>query len=393
MNKKLKALLCVLSCSLMTTYAQQKPEWMNPEVNAVNRASVHAHYFAYETEDAALQDERQKSSNFMSIDGTWKFNWVRNADQRPLDFYKVDFNDKGWDHFSVPGLWEMNGYGDPLYIESGYAWCYQFESDPPYVPVENNHVGSYRREIELPAGWKGKEVFAHFGSVTSNMYLWVNGKYVGYSEDSKLEAEFNLTKYLKPGKNLIAFQVFRWCDGTYLEDQDFVRLSGVARNCYLYARNPKYIEDIRITPDLDEHYKNGTVRVDLNLKGSAVVDLKLADAEGNVIASEELKGSGKLNASFAIKDARKWSAETPYLYTLTATLKEGNRVLEVIPQKVGIRKVELRNNQVWVNGSPVLIKGVNRHEIDPDRGYWVTPERMLQDIRIMKENNINAVRT
>ena len=393
MNRKLKALLCVLSCSLMTTYAQQKPEWMNPEVNAVNRAPMHAHYFAYETEDAALQGEQQKSSNFMSIDGTWKFNWVRDADQRPLDFYKVDFNDKGWDDFSVPGLWEMNGYGDPLYIESGYAWCYQFESDPPYVPVENNHVGSYRREIELPAGWKGKEVFAHFGSVTSNMYLWVNGKFVGYSEDSKLEAEFNLTKYLKPGKNLIAFQVFRWCDGTYLEDQDFVRLSGVARNCYLYARNPKYIEDIRITPDLDAHYKDGTVQVALNLKGSAVVDLKLADAEGNVVASEELKGNGKLNTSFAIKDARKWSAETPYLYTLTATLKDGNRVLEVIPQKVGIRKVELRNNQVWVNGSPVLIKGVNRHEIDPDRGYWVTPERMLQDIRIMKENNINAVRT
>lgn len=176
----------------------------------------------------------------MTLNGTWKFNWVKDADSRPTDFWKTGFNDKGWDDLQVPAVWELNGYGDPIYVNVGYAWRNQFQNNPPEVPTENNHVGSYRREIVVPASWNGKDIIAHFGSVTSNMYLWVNGRYVGYSEDSKLEAEFDLTPYLKPGqKNLIAFQVFRWCDGSYLEDQDFFRYSGVGRDCYLYARNKK----------------------------------------------------------------------------------------------------------------------------------------------------------
>jgi hypothetical protein len=229
--------------------------------------------------------------------------------------------------------------------------------------------------------------------VSSNIYLWVNGQFVGYSEDSKLEAEFNLTKYLKPGKNLIAFQVFRWCDGSYLEDQDFLRLAGVGRDCYLYARNKKYIRDIRITPNLDAQYKDATLDVTVDIKGSGSVDLKLLDASGKEVVKTSVKGSGKVSTIIEVFNPEKWSAETPVLYTLLATLKDKDNVLEVIPVNVGFRKIELRDSQIWVNGQPVLFKGVNRHEMDPDNGYYVSPQRMIQDIRIMKAFNINAVRT
>lgn len=329
----------------------------------------------------------------MSLNGLWKFNWVRDAEQRPTTFFRTDFNDKSWDHIQVPALWEINGYGDPIYVNVGYAWRNQFRHNPPQVPTENNHVGSYRKEIVLPADWKGKEVFAHFGSVTSNMYLWVNGKYVGYSEDSKLEAEFNLTKYLKPGKNLIAFQVFRWCDGSYLEDQDFFRFSGVARDCYLYARNKQRIEDIRVTPDLDAQYKDGTLHVALQLNGGNTVELSLTDAHNKQVAQQMVKGSGKVTATLQVANPAKWTAETPNLYTLTATLKDGGKTSEVIPVKVGFRKIEMKNAQILVNGQPVLFKGANRHEMDPDHGYHISRERMIQDILLMKQFNINAVRT
>lgn len=389
---KLKMLACCCSLLGVTAFAQ-KNEWKDPNVNEVNRAPMHTNYFAFETEDAALKGCKESSVNFMTLNGTWKFNWVKDADARPTDFYQVGFNDKGWANMPVPGIWELNGFGDPIYVNVGYAWRNQFRNNPPEVPVENNHVGSYRKEIVIPADWKGKEIFAHFGSVTSNMYLWVNGQYVGYSEDSKLEAEFNLTKYLKPGKNLIAFQTFRWCDGTYLEDQDFLRLCGVGRDCYLYTRNPKYIQDIRVTPDLDAQYKDATLNVSVNLKGSGVVDVKLLDKQGNSVATTTLKGSGRVSADIAVSNPLKWTAETPNLYTLVATLKEGNKELEVIPVKVGFRKIELKNSQILVNGQPVLFKGADRHEMDPDGGYVVSRERMLQDIKVMKEYNLNAVRT
>lgn len=374
--------------------AQSFKEWQDPEVNAVNRAPMHTNYFAYESVEAALQGSKEESSNFMTLNGIWKFNWVENADARPTDFWKVGFNDKGWSNMPVPGVWALNEFGDPQYVNVGYPWREQFKNNPPQVPTVNNNVGSYRREVTVPADWKGKEILAHFGSVTSNMYLWVNGKYVGYSEDSKLEAEFNLTPYLKPGqKNLIAFQVFRWCDGTYLEDQDFFRYSGVGRDCYLYARNKKQMADIRITPDLDAQYRDGSLAISIHLKGSGTVDLELLDATGKTTATQSLKASGKVNATMKISAPNKWTAETPYLYTLRATLKEGNKVIEVIPLKVGFRKVELKNSQILVNGQPVLFKGANRHEMDPDYGYVVSRERMIQDILMMKKLNLNAVRT
>ena len=378
----------------MTANAQSFKEWQDPEINAVNRAPMHANYFAYESTEAAIKGIKEKSSNFMTLNGTWKFNWVANADARPTDFWQPEFNDKGWNTMRVPAVWELNGFGDPIYVNVGYAWREQFRNNPPQVPTVNNHVGSYRREITVPAHWKGKEIIAHFGSVTSNMYLWVNGKYVGYSEDSKMEAEFNLTPYLKPGqKNLIAFQVFRWCDGTYLEDQDFFRYSGVGRDCYLYARGKKQIADIRITPDLDAQYQNGSLAINLTTKGRGEVELGLFDANNQPVVTKSLNTSGNISTTMEVASPNKWTAETPYLYTLHATLKEGNKVLEVIPVKVGFRKVELKNAQILVNGQPILIKGANRHEMDPDGGYVVSRERMIQDIQMMKMFNLNAVRT
>ncbi len=385
-----KQLMTTLFAALaLTAGAQTFREWQDPEVNAVNRAPMHTNYFAYESADAAKKAVKQQSANYMTLNGTWKFNWVKDADARPTDFWKVGFNDKGWDNLQVPAVWELNGYGDPIYVNIGYAWRNEYTNNPPIVPTENNHVGSYRREIVVPASWSGKDIIAHFGSVTSNMYLWVNGKYVGYSEDSKLEAEFNLTPYLKPGqKNLIAFQVFRWCDGTYLEDQDFFRYSGVGRDCYLYARNKKRIEDIRVTPDLDAEYKNGSLAIDLKLKGSGKVDLELLDAQGKQVATATATKPGIVTID--VENPHKWTAETPYLYTLRASMQGSN---EIIPVKVGFRKVELKNAQVLVNGQPVLFKGANRHELDPDGGYVMSPERMIQDIQVMKQFNINAVRT
>ena len=381
-------LTSLLAWMTLTLGAQTFQEWKDPRINAVNRAPMHANYFAYESAEAAKKGIKENSANFMTLNGTWKFNWVKDADSRPTDFWKTGFNDKGWNDIPVPGVWELHGYGDPIYVNIGYAWRNQFENNPPYVPTENNHVGSYRKEITVPASWKGKDIIAHFGSVTSNMYLWVNGKYVGYSEDSKLEAEFNLTPYLKPGqKNLIAFQVFRWCDGTYLEDQDFFRYSGVGRDCYLYARDKKRIEDIRVTPDLDGEYKNGSLNIALTLKGSGKVNLTLKDASGKEVANTQ---ATKGNAIIEVENPHKWTAETPYLYTLYASLEGSN---EVIPVKVGFRKVEMKNAQLLVNGQPVLIKGANRHELDPDGGYVISKERMIQDIQVMKQFNLNAVRT
>lgn len=391
---KRKFILGILSAFAISASSQTFREWQEPQINEVNRYPMHASFFAYENIDKADRGIKENSTNFMSLNGPWKFFWVKNADQRPIDFWKRDFNDKGWDDLKVPAVWELNGYGDPIYVNVGYAWRNQFRNNPPEVPVENNHVGSYRKVVIVPAEWKGKEIIAHFGAVSSNMYLWVNGRFVGYSEDSKLEAEFDLTPYLNPGKeNLIAFQVFRWCDGSYLEDQDFFRYTGVSRDCYLYARNRKRIDDIRVIPDLDSEYKNGSLAVALSLKGDNNVKLELVSAGGEVVAEKNVKASGKVKVDMEVENPLKWTAETPYLYTLRASVMNGGKVTEVVPVQTGFRKVELKNAQLLVNGKPVLIKGANRHELDPDGGYHVSRERMEQDVRLMKMFNLNAVRT
>ena len=393
-----KIFLCGLASLLAWTAGAQSNEWQDATVNAVNRMPMHASFFAFETPEAALGGDRTRSDRFLTLNGFWKFDWVCDADQRPTDFYRTDFNDKGWGKMPVPGIWEMNGYGDPMYLNVGYAWRGWYKNNPPYVPVKQNHVGSYRRTIDIPSGWDGKQIVAHFGSVTSNIYLWVNGRYVGYSEDSKLEAEFDITPYVKPGANLIAFQVFRWCDGSYLEDQDFFRLSGVGRDCYLYARDKRQVENIRVNAAPSADFTSGTVTVEAALSKATrgcTLDLQLTGPDGKQIVAQQQKVSGTtLSCTLDAGKVALWSAETPVLYTLTATLKTAaGQVIEVIPLKTGFRSVEIRDGQLLVNGQPVLIKGANRHEMDPDYGYYISEERMLQDLRIMKEYNLNAVRT
>ncbi len=391
----MKSLLLLTAASLfsLSTLAQEKGEWLNPEVNQINRAPMRSNYFAYPSQAGAKDAQKEASSNFMSLNGSWKFNWVENADDRPKGFYAADYDVKHWDDIPVPAMWELHGYGDPIYVNIGYAWRGKFQNNPPNVPTKENHVGSYRKEIVIPDDWDGKDVFAHFGSVTSNMYLWVNGQFVGYSEDSKLEAEFDITPYLKKGKNVIAFQVFRWCDGTYLEDQDFSRYSGVGRDCYLYARPKTRVEDIRFTPDLSPDYVDGVLNIEFNVKGAADVEMILTDDKGRVVAEKKISAAGDVLTEMQVKKPLKWSAEEPHLYTLTTTLRKEGKVLEVIPQRVGFRKIELKDAQVLVNGKPVLFKGANRHELDPDGGYVLSRERMEQDVKRMKELNINAVRT
>ena len=296
----------------------------------------------------------------------------------------------------IPALWELNGFGDPVYLNIGYPWRGRYKNNPPAVPNDNNHVGSYRRWFQIPEDWKGEQVILHLGSVTSCVYVWVNGKFVGYSEDSKLECEFDVTEFLKAGKrNLIAFQVFRWCDGTYLEDQDFFRFSGFARESYLYTRPEKHIEDVSITPDLVNDYKDGVLSVSLKLSDSrrTRVEMRLLDASGES-AAEPVSATGLfIKGSFSVPDAHRWSAEDPYLYQLAVRLYEGTKLLQTVRFDVGFRKVEIKGSDLLINGRRILVKGVNRHEMDPDFGYVVSRDRMESDIRLMKQYNINAVRT
>lgn len=395
--KRFNAVLVSLSCSLCCL-AQTFTEWREPEINEFNRMPMHTDYFAYKEKSIAMEGRKELSENYMSLNGRWNFNWVKDSDARPIGFWKRDYNDKGWDKIDVPAMWELNGYGEPLYSGIGYDWKLFYgttRATPPNVPEENNYVGSYRKTFVIPASWEGKDIIACFGAVSSNLYLWVNGRYVGYSEDSKLAAEFDLTPFLHPGReNLIAFQVFRWCDGSYLEDQDYFRYHGVARDCYLYTRDKNRIEDIRVLPNLDNKYEDGSLNVSMSVKGCISVRLELFDPKGKKINETLLKGKKTLSASFDVDSPEKWTAETPSLYTLVATTYDRNGVpAEVIPVKTGFRKIEIKDSQLLVNGRPILIKGVNRHEMDPDGGYVVSRQRMEQDVRLMKAFNINAVRT
>ena len=374
-------------------------EWHDMQVNDINRFPIHTSFFAYGNPEEAMAGDMKASGNYLSLEGMWKFLGVENADQRPTNFFAEDFDDRGWRRMPVPGMWELNGFGDPIYVNIGFAWRGHFQNNPPEVPVKDNRVGSYRRVVNIPDNWQGKQVVAHFGSVTSNMYLWVNGQFVGYSEDSKVAAEFDITPYLRKGDNLIAFQTFRWCDGSYCEDQDFWRLSGVARDSYLFARDKAvHIDDIRVTPDLDATYTDGSLKVDVSFTGKCNLTFQLFDAEGNAVLEQgvqNLKGNSA-QVTLNVKNPRKWTAETPYLYTLMVCPTTPNARFtpyEAIPVRVGFRKVEIRNSQFLVNGQPIYIKGADRHEMDPDGGYVVSRERMIQDIKIMKQFNINAVRT
>ena len=369
--------------------AQSESRWQNVNINQQNREPRRANFFAFENLEKAQSFDKKKSANYLSMEGMWKFNFVKDHNKRPANFFALKYDDSQWKDFPVPGLFELNGYGDATYKNIGYAWATQFDPNPPYISELNNYTGSYRRTFELPKDWKGKDVYFHVGSATSNLTLWVNGKYVGYSEDSKVAAEFNISKYLKPGKNLIAMQVMRWCDGSYFEDQDFWRFTGIAREVYLYARPKLHAADIRLNAALENNYQDGVLNYKVSLKGGKTdVAITLCDKDGKQIA-QATGAQGVIK----VPKVNAWTAETPYLYKAYITLKNKQGAAEVIPQKVGFRNVEIKNAQLLVNGQPVLVKGADRHEMDPDGGYVVSLERMIQDIKIMKQLNINAVRT
>ena len=392
--------------SSVKTVAIQQPtftEWHDLQVNEINRLPLHTMHFAYDPNDfpgtGAEYLDKKKSMNYLSLEGTWKFNWVANADERPTDFYKTDLDDSKWNNIQMPGNWEMLGYGQPEYVNVGFAWRGHFDQQPPAVPTKDNHVGSYRREINIPANWDGKRVIAHFGSVTSNIYLYVNGKFAGYAEDSKVAAEFDITPFLKKGKNLIAFQTFRWCDGSWCEDQDFWRLSGPARENYLYARSKDHrLLDVRVETELKNNYKDGDLNITAKVQGNTLAYFGLYDPDGKevIVTGTDNVKNGVAKYQLRVKNVRKWSAETPNLYTLVVSpIQNGGMYLpyEIVQVKVGFRKVEIKNKQFLVNGQPVLLKGADRHEMDPDEGYNVSEQRMIQDIMMMKRMNINAVRT
>lgn len=392
--------------SSVKTVAIQQPtftEWHDLQVNEINRLPLHTMHFAYDPNDfpgtGAEYLDKKKSMNYLSLEGTWKFNWVANADERPTDFYKTDLDDSKWNNIQMPGNWEMLGYGQPEYVNVGFAWRGHFDQQPPAVPTKDNHVGSYRREINIPSNWDGKRVIAHFGSVTSNIYLYVNGKFAGYAEDSKVAAEFDITPFLKKGKNLIAFQTFRWCDGSWCEDQDFWRLSGPARENYLYARSKDHrLLDVRVETELKNNYKDGFLNITAKVQGNTLAYFGLYDPDGKevIVTGTDNVRNGVAKYQLRVKNVRKWSAETPNLYTLVVSpIQNGGMYLpyEIVQVKVGFRKVEIKNKQFLVNGQPVLLKGADRHEMDPDEGYNVSEQRMIQDIMMMKRMNINAVRT
>ena len=382
MRKLIFTLMTAAVAAVSAQAADTTPEWRNPQVNQQNREARRANFFAFENESLARGGDKSASARYLSMEGMWKFYFVKNHQDAPANFWQVGYDDSRWEDFPVPGLFELNGHGDRIYRNIGYAWSTTFDSNPPYIGETENYTGSYRREFQLPDDWNGQQIVYHVGSATSNLKLWVNGKYVGYSEDSKMAAEFDITKYVKKGKNLLAMQVMRWCDGSYLEDQDFWRFTGIAREVYLYARPKQHVEDLIVSQDYVDG--KGLLSVSVKAPKGLQVEARLEDADGHVV------GTGLQQT---IDGAKGWTAETPYLYTLYVTTKKGTQVVESIRQRVGFRHVEIKGGQLFVNGQPILIKGVDRHELDPDGGYVMSVDRMRQDIRIMKQLNINAVRT
>lgn len=396
---KSRITIAILAVILPSVLNAQNARYQDPNVYEVNRKPMSSTMVAFPQSEEAVPGFRPtESSQYASINGEWKFFWTENlTDPRPSDFHKVDFDDAAWATIPVPSLWELQGYGDPMYTNIPYPWDNFFRNNPPYVPSERNNVGLYRRVVNVPAAWKGKDIFIHIGSATSNLTLWVNGREVGYSQDSKLEAEFDITRYVSAGSDAtIAMEIYRWCDGTYLEDQDFWRLSGIGRDCYIYCRDKARLNDIKFTPDLLNNYTDGELRVNVEPSSSvARVTFELSDPQGNSVGSRELVVSRNEPASvlFSCDSVRCWSAESPELYTLDVKVYSAKGLTEQMCFNVGFRKVEITDGQLLVNGKPVLVKGVDRHEMLPRTGYYVVEEEMIRDIELMKRLNVNAVRT
>ncbi|WP_281297528.1 glycoside hydrolase family 2 TIM barrel-domain containing protein [Flavobacterium limnophilum] len=403
-------LTTVLTClfsffSIGIIDAQEKPktnDWENLAIFQINREPARAAFLPYADESSAIADDYTRSPWFLTLDGKWKFNWSPTPDESPKDFFKTDFNTTNWKEITVPSNWELQGYGIPIYTNVTYP----FVKNPPFIDHADNPVGSYLRTFELPENWNGRRVYLHFEAGTSAMYIWVNGEKVGYSENTKSPTEFDITKYVKAGKNQVAVEVYRWSDGSYLEDQDFWRLSGIDRDVYLYSTENVRIADFFARPDLDASYKNGSLSVDVKIKNlntvsknNQTVEAKLVDATGKEIFTKILKISLGANADQSVSfkqnvsSPKLWSNETPYLYTLLLKLEDENgKFVETVSTQIGFRKVELKNGQLLVNGIRIMVHGVNIHEHNPKTGHYQDVETMMKDIKVMKQLNINAVR-
>jgi len=405
-------LIAFVSC----TATADPPDWEDPEVIGVNKEEPHTTLMSYNDKQTALNGDRRESSNYKTLNGQWNFHYSKSPFERPVDFYKTGFDDSQWENIRVPGHWELQGYGIPIYINNlnssilhDYDW--PFPVNPPYVDHDNNPVGSYRRSFQIPDAWDGKEVFLHFGGVNSAFYLWVNGKKVGFSQGSMTPAEFNVTDYLEKGENQVALEIYRWSDATYIEDQDMWRLSGIFRDVFLFATPQLHIRDFFAKSGLDGDYKDAylNLRLDVSNYGKATTDSysvvaelydmngKFVEVDGQMsveIPSTESRGQSFAEIEARVPDPLKWTAETPNLYTLLITLNDAEgKSIEMLSHRIGFREVEIQGRQLLINGKPVYLKGVNRHEHDPVFGKHVPLEKAIREVKLMKQNNINAVRT
>lgn len=403
MNKRNVALTLLLALIGLAQADGQsvQHDWENQHIVAINKLKPRASFFPYSNGEAALHIPQQ-AENYLNLNGIWQFRYVENFAQSQAlgEFYQPDFEDKSWDSIKVPSNWEVQGFGTPIYLNIPMP----FEKNPPFIQQHHNPIGHYRRDFTLPDDWQGKQVYIHFGAVKSAFYIWVNGKKVGYSQGSKTPAEFDLTPYVQSGANQIALQVFRWSDGSYLEDQDYWRMSGITRDVYLYSTPNVRIRDYFAQADLSEDYKQGELVLDVDLRNKTQdlaegkVLARLEDAAGKLVWEQEQAFSergtdSRLHFSTNVANVKQWSAEIPNLYSLTLTLQDRKgQTQQVVKRDIGFRSVEIKNAQLLVNGKPVLIKGVNRHEHDPDTGQTVSRESMLKDIQLFKQFNINAVR-
>ncbi|MEM6805667.1 MAG: glycoside hydrolase family 2 TIM barrel-domain containing protein, partial [Bacteroidota bacterium] len=388
-----------------TSSIAQEPEWQNPEIFSINKIPAHADLTPFPNEAAALSFQKSSSPWFHSLNGNWKFQFLEKPADTPGDFYASNYDDSNWDEIEVPSNWQIKGYGQPIYTNIKHP----FPATPPKVPTDKNETGLYRKTFEVPADWGDKQIFLHFAGVQSACYVYLNGEQLGFSQGSMTPAEFDITDRVKAGENQLSVQVIRWSDASYLEDQDFWRLSGIYRDVFIYATPKLHIRDFKVETDLDPTYTQGAFKLDAyihnyGLKKAKGTQLQVAlyDADNKTIFSAILPAAKKINPGqdskfefgWAVADAHLWSAEIPYLYTMTLQLMDKKfEVIEAISHKVGFRKAEIKDGQLLVNGKAILLKGVNRHEVDPEKGRAITEEGMIEDIKLMKQNNINAVRT
>ena len=396
MNKQtlyLQFLLLLLSHCLWGQ--KSNPEWENPEIFGINKLAPHAHFIPYQNQEAALSFEKENTDRYQSLNGEWGFKFYTNPNDTPADFFQPDYAKPDWKKIQVPSNWQLEGYGMPIYANMSMP----FDVNPPKVPHEGNETGLYRRTFDLTESWTDEQVILAFEGVQSAFYVWVNGKEVGYSEGSMTTAEFDITPYLNPTNNVLAVKVIRWSDGSYLENQDFWRLSGIYRAVYLLQKPKTNIRDFQVVTDLDENYEDASFQLDIHLDNAennyaGNLECLLLDAEGQVIFQKnEVISQSLIQINQPVAKPEKWSPEIPNLYTLVLNLTAEDGSRESLSHKVGFREVAIKNGQVLINGVAVLFKGVNRHEFDPYKGRVISEASMIQDIKLMKQHNFNAVRT